>query len=152
MRRFSRRFWRHRKRLAIGFLAIPLAQLGDVGITLLIRDALDKIEAGEGTDHLSATFGFVILLAVFFGLFRFAQRWFIVSVSRSFERELKQDGTRILTEQCARQLQVQYVWDHPIAQAEWRVGLGVYLCMASVDRAWARATAPRQGRPRVGAR
>ena len=49
--RFARRFWRHKRRLSLGFLAIPLAQLGDVGITLLIRDALDKIEAGEGAGH-----------------------------------------------------------------------------------------------------
>ena len=30
-------------------------------------------------------------LALIYGLFRFAQRWFIVSASRFFERELKQD-------------------------------------------------------------
>ncbi len=89
--RFAKRFWRHKRRLSLGFLAIPLAQLGDVGITLLIRDALDRIEAGEGADHLKTTFWFVIGLALIYGLFRFAQRWFIVSVSRSFERELKQD-------------------------------------------------------------
>jgi len=89
--RFARRFLRHKKRLALGFAAIPLAQLGDVGITLLIRDALNKIQAGEGDEHLKTTFGMVIGLAVFYGLFRFAQRWFIVSTSRFFERELKQD-------------------------------------------------------------
>ena len=91
LRRFARRFWRHKKRLAIGFLAIPLSQLGDISITLVISDALDKIEAGEGADHLASTFCFVLALAVIYGLFRFTQRWFIVSVSRSFERELKQD-------------------------------------------------------------
>lgn len=91
MRRFARRFLRHKRRLALGFLAIPLSQLGDIGITLLIRDALDKIEDGEGADHLSTTFVLVLLLAAFYGLFRFSQRWFIVSVSRYFERELKQD-------------------------------------------------------------
>ena len=89
--RFALRFLRHTPRLALGFLAIPLAQLGDVGITLLIRDALDKIDEGDGAGHLPATFGFVLALALFYGIFRFAQRWFIVSVSRSFERELKQD-------------------------------------------------------------
>ena len=89
--RFARRFLRHKKRLILGFCAIPLAQLGDVGITLLIRDALNKIEVGEGDEHLRTTFAMVIGLAVIYGLFRFAQRWFIVSTSRSFERELKQD-------------------------------------------------------------
>ena len=62
--RFARRFLRHKKRLTLGFCAIPLAQLGDVGITLLIREALNKIELGEGDEHLKTTFAMVIGLAV----------------------------------------------------------------------------------------
>ena len=72
--RFARRFLRHKGRLALGFCAIPLAQLGDVGITLLIRDALNKIEDGDGGGHLPETFGFILGLAAVYGLFRFAQR------------------------------------------------------------------------------
>ena len=41
--RFFRRFLAYRTSLLLGLLCIPLAQLCDVGITLLVGDALDQI-------------------------------------------------------------------------------------------------------------
>ena len=89
--RFFTRFLRHKRQFAAGFLCIPLAQLGDIAITVLIGDALDRLDAGSPADFLRGLFLIIAGLALARGLFRFLQRWWIVCVSRYFEIELKQD-------------------------------------------------------------
>lgn len=88
---FFRRFLRHKRQLIPGFLCIPLAQLGDVAITIVIGNALDKLQKGSDTAFLSGIFWIVIGLSAFKGVFRFLQRWWIVAVSRYVENELKQE-------------------------------------------------------------
>lgn len=88
---FFRRFLRHKRDLALGFLCIPLAQLGDIAITVTIGNALDRLRLGEGTDFLPGVFAIVLGLAAFKGVFRYFQRWWIVAVSRYVENELKQE-------------------------------------------------------------
>ncbi len=89
--KFFRRFLRHNRQLIPGFLCIPLAQLGDVGITIVIGDALDDLRQGSGAEILPKAFWIVIGLSAFKGVFRFLQRWWIVAVSRYVENELKQE-------------------------------------------------------------
>jgi ATP-binding cassette subfamily B protein len=89
--KFFRRFLRHKRQLVPGFLCIPLAQLGDVGITIVIGDALDDLRQGSGAEILPKAFWIVIGLSAFKGVFRFLQRWWIVAVSRYVENELKQE-------------------------------------------------------------
>jgi ATP-binding cassette subfamily B protein len=89
--RSFRRFLRHRWTLTAGVLCIPLSSLGDIWITLLIGDALDRLRVGSDTAFLRGFFWLVMGVAVARGLFRFLQRWWIVCVSRYVELDLKQD-------------------------------------------------------------
>jgi ATP-binding cassette subfamily B protein len=88
---FFRRFLRHKRQLIPGFLCIPLAQLGDIAITMVIGNALDRLRRGSQTDFLSGVFWIVLGLAAFKGVFRYLQRWWIVAVSRYVENEMKQE-------------------------------------------------------------
>lgn len=85
------RFLRHKKQLVPGFLCIPLAQLGDIGITIVIGNTLDRLQKGSDTEFLAGVFWTVLGLAAFKGVFRYLQRWWIVAVSRYVENELKQE-------------------------------------------------------------
>lgn len=89
--RFFRRFLRHKPRLVGGFLSIPLSQLGDIAITVVIGDALDRLNRGSAPDFLRGVVLLVVALSAVRGVFRYLQRLWIVRVSREFEVELKQD-------------------------------------------------------------
>jgi len=95
---FFLRFLRHRWTLLAGFLCIPLAQVADVWITVIIGDALDRARTAESSGYMTR----VVLLLVAAGLghsvFRYFQRWWIVVVSRRVEVRLKQDLFDRLTE------------------------------------------------------
>ena len=86
-----KRFLRHRRQLALGVACVPLAALGDIQITLLIGDALDKLQQGSDADFLRGVFFLLMGVALARSVFRFLQRWWIVTVSRYAERGLKQD-------------------------------------------------------------
>ncbi|MBI5364054.1 MAG: ABC transporter ATP-binding protein [Planctomycetes bacterium] len=88
---YFRRFLRHKRELLPGFFCIPLAQLGDVMVTLLIGDTLDRLRQGSDTQFLAGVFWTILGWAVFKGVFRYLQRWWIVAVSRYVENELKQE-------------------------------------------------------------
>jgi ATP-binding cassette subfamily B multidrug efflux pump len=85
------RFLRYRWTLAAGVACIPLASLGDVWITKLIGDALDRLREGDDTEFLKGLFWLLTAIALVRGVFRFLQRWWIVCVSRYVETGLKQD-------------------------------------------------------------
>lgn len=90
---FLRRLARHRARLALGFLCVPLAQLADIAISVVLRDALDRLDGSAASDpsFLGTVFLVVAGIALGHGVLRFLQRWWIVSGSRFFERDLKQE-------------------------------------------------------------
>jgi ATP-binding cassette, subfamily B, multidrug efflux pump len=85
------RFLRYRWTLAAGVVCIPLSALGDVWITKLIGDALDRLRLGSDTSFLAGLFWLLLGIALVRGVFRFLQRWWIVCVSRYVEVGLKQD-------------------------------------------------------------
>jgi ATP-binding cassette, subfamily B, multidrug efflux pump len=89
--KFFGRFLRHKRELIPGFLCIPLAQLGDVAITVVIGNALDKLRVGSDTQFLAGIVGIVLGLSFVRGIFRYLQRWWVVAVSRYVENELKQE-------------------------------------------------------------
>lgn len=89
--RFFQRFLRHRRQLLAGFLCIPLAQLADIGITVVIGGALDRLQKGSDADFLAGIFWIILGLSLCKGIFRYLQRWWIVAVSRYVEIELKQE-------------------------------------------------------------
>jgi ATP-binding cassette subfamily B protein len=88
---FFQRFLRHRRHLGAGFACLPLAQLGDIAVTVVIGNALDKLRAGSDAAFLGGIFAIILGLAAFRGVLRYLQRWWIVVVSRWVENELKQD-------------------------------------------------------------
>lgn len=87
---FFRRFLRHKKTVAAGFLAVPLGKLADIAVTLMIGRALNGVQAGEGLDVLNRSLLWIALYAATQAIFSFLQRWLIVSTSRRVEVELKQ--------------------------------------------------------------
>jgi ATP-binding cassette subfamily B protein len=91
---FFQRFLRHRRQLVAGFACLPLAQLGDIVVTVIIGNALtalQKMKPGSDVSFLSGIFAIVLGLAAFRGVLRYLQRWWIVVVSRWVENELKQE-------------------------------------------------------------
>ncbi len=88
---FFQRFLRYRGSLILGLVCIPAAQLADVGITLLIGDALDQVAQSDDTSYMPRILGLLVGAALLHSAFRFFQRWCIVVVSRRFEVDLKQD-------------------------------------------------------------
>lgn len=85
------RFLRFRWTLAAGVACIPLAALGDVWITKIVGDAIARLREGSDTEFLSGMFWLMMAVALVRGVFRYLQRWWIVSVSRYVEIGLKQD-------------------------------------------------------------
>ncbi len=88
---FLRRFLRHRRQLLAGFACIPLVALCDIQITLRVGYALNRLRAGSDAGFLRGLFFLLLVIAAAQGLFRYLQRWWIVSVSRLVEVELKQE-------------------------------------------------------------
>ena len=88
---FFRRFWRYRRRLALGLLCIPFGAAGDVALTVAIGRALDVLRESARTDFLGPLFLLLVGIGAARGVFKFAQRWWIISVSRYVEVELKQE-------------------------------------------------------------
>ena len=91
------RFVRHRKRLLLGVLAIPVVAFCDIRLTLLIGDTLTELRKGNDTQFLAGVFGALLAISATQGVFRFLQRWWIVGVSRRVEVELKQELFEKLT-------------------------------------------------------
>lgn len=88
--RTFRRFLAYRGPLLAGVACVPLASLGDIWITKLIGDALDRLRTGSDAKFLAGLFWLLLAIALARGLFRFLQRWWIVCVSRYVENDLKQ--------------------------------------------------------------
>jgi ATP-binding cassette subfamily B protein len=88
---FVRRFLRHRRALLLGIGCIPLISVCDIRLTLWFGDALSRLSAKEDPAFLNRLFVLLLGVAAVQGMFRYLARWWIVSVSRRFEVELKQD-------------------------------------------------------------
>ena len=88
---FFKRFLRYRWRLVGGLLAVPLTRLADIAATLVIGEAINRLQEGEGIPMLNRLLLWLGLYAVGQALFSFLQRWWTVSTSRFVERELKQE-------------------------------------------------------------
>lgn len=88
---FLRRFLRHRRALLLGVGCIPLVALCDIRLTLWFGDALSRLSAREDPRFLGRLVALILGVAAVQGLFRYLQRWWIVTVSRRVEVELKQD-------------------------------------------------------------
>lgn len=88
--RFFKRFLHYKRDLALGFLAIPLAQFADVWITILIGDAIKRARTAPDAEWLPRVIGLLVIFTIGHSIFRFLQRWLLVVVSRRVEIDLKQ--------------------------------------------------------------
>ena len=86
-----KRFLDHKGQLTAGLLCIPIAALGDVYLTKLVGDALDRLRGAEDVAFLRGLVLTMLAVAVVRAVFRFLQRWWVVGVSRYVEAGLKQD-------------------------------------------------------------
>jgi len=91
LRKTFRRFLRHRRTLIAGVACIPLSSLGDIAITVVIGDALDRLRQRSDAEFLHGIFWILMGIALVRGVFRFLARWWMVCVSRYVEVGLKQD-------------------------------------------------------------
>ncbi|MEM9383087.1 MAG: ABC transporter ATP-binding protein [Planctomycetota bacterium] len=89
--RFFRRFLRYRSPLLLGLLCIPLAQLADVGITVLVGNALDRAKDASDAAWMRHVLTWMAIYAVGHCVLRFYQRWLIVVVSRRVEVDMKRE-------------------------------------------------------------
>jgi ATP-binding cassette subfamily B protein len=89
--RCFQRFLRYKLQLAAGVVCIPIASAGDVWMTKIVGDALDRIQAGDDRAFLRGAVLLMMAVALVRAVFRFLQRWWIVRVSRYVEVGLKQD-------------------------------------------------------------
>ncbi len=87
--RFYRRFLHHPQFL-VGLLCVPIVVVCDIQITLHIGDALTRLRQGSDPQFLRGLFLLLLAIAAVQGVFRYFQRWWMVSVSRRVEAELKQ--------------------------------------------------------------
>ncbi|MEM9801676.1 MAG: ABC transporter ATP-binding protein [Planctomycetota bacterium] len=89
--RFFGRFLRYRTSLVLGLLCIPMAQLADVGVTLLVGDALDRAQEASDAEWMRRVLLLMGAYAMCHCVLRFFQRWLIVVVSRKVEVDLKNE-------------------------------------------------------------
>ncbi|QDV08474.1 putative multidrug resistance ABC transporter ATP-binding/permease protein YheI [Planctomycetes bacterium Poly30] len=95
--RFFRRFLLYKAPLLLGLLSIPLAQLADVGITLLVGNSLDRAKDATDAEWIQTVLLWMAVYAVGHCVMRFYQRWLIVVVSRRVEVDLKNELFKKLT-------------------------------------------------------
>ncbi|MFG0316363.1 MAG: ABC transporter ATP-binding protein [Planctomycetota bacterium JB042] len=89
---------RYRLSIALGMLAIPVSRGLDLLIPWVIGRGIDELERGELTWPLRTYFLLIVGLALAKGVFKFAMRWFLVTASRRFEEDFRNDLYRhILT-------------------------------------------------------
>jgi ATP-binding cassette subfamily B protein len=87
--RFYRAFLRY-PQFWLGLVCIPVVAACDIGITVRIGNALTRLREASEAEFLRGLFFFLLLVAALQGVFRYLQRWWMVSVSRRVEVELKQ--------------------------------------------------------------
>ncbi len=94
---YFQRFLLYKTRLLAGLLCIPLGQLADVAMTVMIGNAIERARTSDDAAWMRWVILYLSLFAIGRAVFRYLQRWFIVVVSREVETDLKQDTLEKLT-------------------------------------------------------
>ena len=84
-------FARYKKKLFLGFLFIVLSNAGSVYIPLLMKDAINELQANIATHVLLRYALLIVGASLFAGIFRFLIRETIIVVSREIEYDLRYD-------------------------------------------------------------
>lgn len=87
MDRIATWLWRYRGRVLAGFVSLLVVNGATILVPLVIREAIDRIAAGEGGLLRSSLL--IVGLAAISMAFRFLWRFFFIGSSRMIERELR---------------------------------------------------------------
>jgi len=91
LRKYSHYLLDHKKALYLGFFAMVLTNIFGVAKPLILKSAIDDLEKEFQWEKIIYLALFIVVLAVFQGIFRFIQRWHIISASRRAEYHLRKD-------------------------------------------------------------
>jgi ATP-binding cassette subfamily B multidrug efflux pump len=91
LRTLKKYFARYKKKLLWGFLFILLSNLGSVYVPLLMKDAIDDLQAVVSQQKLLNYALLIIAASLIAGVFRFLIRQTIIVVSREIEYDLRFD-------------------------------------------------------------
>ena len=81
---------RYRRRLAIGLVALVLCRVFYLIVPQVLERAVDALEAGV-TGELWTYAGFIVAAAAGSAVFRFFMRWYLISISRYAEYDMRRD-------------------------------------------------------------
>ncbi len=84
-------FLKYKKKLGWGIVFIILSNIGAVYIPLLLKDAINALDSNATVEQLFNYGLFIVLTAIFSGVFRFFIRQTIIVVSREIEYDLRED-------------------------------------------------------------
>jgi ATP-binding cassette, subfamily B, multidrug efflux pump len=88
---------RHRRRVALGILALLATTALSVAAPWVLRHAIDDLAAAVTREKLAVYAGAILALVLFEGVFRYLMRMELIRVSREMEYELRNDVFRHLT-------------------------------------------------------
>ncbi|HYW45237.1 MAG TPA: ABC transporter ATP-binding protein [Bryobacteraceae bacterium] len=83
--------WRYRWMLALGFGCLILKDLAQAGQPLMIRGAVDALTGGDGSRAFLRFAGFLLVLALFKGVFQYGMRVVLIGISRDVEYDLRNE-------------------------------------------------------------
>ena len=81
---------RYRRRLVIGLVALVLCRVFSLIVPQVLERAVDALEAGV-TGELWTYAGFIVAAAAGSAVFRFFMRWYLISISRYAEYDMRRD-------------------------------------------------------------
>jgi ABC-type transport system involved in cytochrome bd biosynthesis fused ATPase/permease subunit len=97
LRRLLPALARHRRRLALGVLALLATTALSVATPWVLRHAIDDLAAAVTREKLRLYAGAILGLVAVEGVFRYLMRMVLIGVSREMEYELRNDVFRHLT-------------------------------------------------------
>ncbi len=93
---------RYKKRYAIGFVCLVIAQGVGIAPPLIIKAAIDALSASVTSRKLLLYAGMLLGVALAKAVFQFWQRWILIGISRDVEYDLRNDLFRHLMRLSAR--------------------------------------------------
>lgn len=89
-------FQRYRRRLALGFGALAMKDILGAAVPLLIKAGIDSLTSGEPLSQLGWICALILGLSALKGIFMYAMRVILVTVSRDIEYDMRNDIFRKL--------------------------------------------------------
>jgi ATP-binding cassette, subfamily B, multidrug efflux pump len=91
LRTLKKYFVKYKKKLFWGFLFIIISNIGMVYVPILLKDAINDLQAEVNMQQLFNYALLIVLFSLGSGVFRFLIRQTIIVVSREIEFDMRQD-------------------------------------------------------------